>query len=237
MKPISFLSRRLGSAFLIMLVQCSLLAGGRAERLMGQTEVTINWDEVTLALKAYESRPSEENVKRLLATVPEQPASVQLGNKNAAAKTILENIRLHDAISAGDEGLAEFAIRMLDYNYMRGGAVDEELCIALGIFLTKKPEAFLRLLKKHLHLFPSERDYPVTMTEILDIVPDVTSDEDLQKMNAESRRLYMRRIRALKTVEVPELRELRDACIRVIEDIINRYHRQAPSMIGIGACS
>jgi len=92
----------------------------------------------------------------------------------------------------------------------------------LGRFLTKKPEIFLRLLKKYQSLFATERNYPIDMTEILDIVPDITSKEDSRLRKKEETRLFTERIKTLESVEDPELTVIRDACIRVIRTIINK---------------
>jgi hypothetical protein len=150
----------------------------------------------------------------------------ELGNREFAAGAIADSLMFDRAVVAGDELLAEAAFRL--FGHIGGGAVDEELRIMLGRFLTKKPEAFLKLLRKYRHLFPTERDYPVTMTEILEIVPDITSDEDELLMIKESVRLYTERIKALERVEDPELMELRDACIRVIRTIIAEIERRIP---------
>jgi hypothetical protein len=200
------------------------LTGGQKEQQALSEEVSIDWDEVKKAFTAYESCPSKESARWLLATIPEQPAVRELGDSETAALVILDSIVFDRAIVAGDEVLAEAAFRL--FYYMSGGAVDEELTIMLGRFLVRKPEAFLKLLKKYQHLFPAERDYPVRMTEILEIVPDITSDEDSNRRKIEETRLYMGRIKALERVEDPELVELRDACIRVIRTIIAGIERR-----------
>ena len=65
------------------------------------------------------------------------------------------------------------------------------------------------------------------MTEILDMVPDVTSEEDRLRSNALRKRLYTERLEALRKVDDPELNNLRDTCIRVIEAIINKLRRSS----------
>jgi hypothetical protein len=213
-----------GLIFFIFILQCVFLTGGLQEQKKLTGDVYIDWDEVKKAFAAYESCPSEESARWLLATIPEQPAVRELGDSETAALVILDSIVFDRAIVAGDEVLAEAAFRL--FYYMSGGAVDEELTIMLGRFLVRKPEAFLKLLKKYRHLFPTERDYPVTMTEIQEIVPDITSDEDELLMNKELIRLYTERVKALEKVEDPELVELRDACFRVIVTILTGIERR-----------
>jgi hypothetical protein len=181
---------------------------------------SVNWDLVKEALVAYEVRPSEETARCLLAAIPEKRAVSQIGDRKAVAIALIESISFEKAIISGDALLAETAFRLL--GYMQGGLVDEELRKMLGRFLTKKPEDFLRLLKEYQSLFVMERNYPIDMTEILDIVPDITSKEDSRIRKKEETRLFMERIKALESVEDPELTGLRDACIRVIRAIINK---------------
>jgi hypothetical protein len=216
----AFVKRKWGLTLFIFIAQCLFLAGSQQEQEKQRAGEYINWDEVKKAFDVYESCPSEENARRLLATIPEKPAARELGTRETAIISILESVPFAKAIIAGDELLAEAAFRL--FGYVSGGAVDEELRIMLGRFLTRKPAIFLKLLKKYLHLFASERDYPVTMTEILEIVPDITSKEDSRRRKTEEMRLYTERIKALERVEDPEFMELRDACIRVIKAIINK---------------
>jgi len=185
-----------------------------------QIEEAINWDEVKRASDTFESCPTEENAQRLLSTITERPSVQQLGNREAAFLSLLENGSFYKAVNAGDELLAESAFRL--FGFFGGGALDEELRIALGRFLTKKPVTFLELLKKYLHLFPSAKEYPVTMTEIQEIIPDIKSDEDWVRGKRVLTALYIERIKALESVEEPGLMELRDICIRVIREIISR---------------
>ena len=221
------LARRTSLFILFVLVtQFAFLAGSQEKQQEPGEEVYINWDEVKKAFDAYRSCSSDENARRLLETIPEKPATRELGNSEAAVMAILDCIPFYSMICAGDEVLAEAAFRL--FKYVSGGAIEEELTIELGRFLTKNPEAFLKLLKKYRHLFPAERNYPVTMTEILEIVPDITSDEDWHRRKIEEARLYTERLKALERVEDPELIELRDACIRVIRTIIARIERRAP---------
>ncbi|OGD15988.1 MAG: hypothetical protein A2W20_07640 [Candidatus Aminicenantes bacterium RBG_16_66_30] len=171
-------------------------------------------------MDAYESSPSKETARCLLAVIPEERAVSQIGNRKAVVIALINSIPIEKAIISGDALLAETAFRLL--GYMQGGVVDEELRIMLGRFLTKRPEAFLRLLKNYHDLFATERDYPIDMTEILEIVPDITSKEESRLRKREETRLFTERIKALESVEDPELTDLRDACIRVIRAIINK---------------
>ena len=208
----------------MIFAQCSILAGSEREQVQQGGGEYIDWNNVKQALDIYESCPNEENAKRLLATIPKGPAARQLGNRDAAGIAFLESVPFEKAVIAGDENLAEAAFRML--GYVSGGALDEELRIMLGRLLAKKPALFLILLHKYRHLFPSEGDYPVTMTEIMEIVPDIESEDDARRRDREEIRLYSERIKALASVKDPELIETRDACIRVVQAIIMRIERR-----------
>lgn len=221
----AFAGRRWGLIFFLIFAHGSVLAGSQNEQENRREGGSVNWDEVKQALDAYEACPNEESARRLLATIPEKPAVCQLGKREAAVLAFLNSVPFEKAVVAGDKPLAETAFKLL--GYMRGGVVDEELRIMLGRFLTKEPATFLELLKRYNHLFPSEGDYPVDMTEILEIVPDITSEEDGRRRNKESLRLYTERIKALERVKEPGLIELRDACIRIIQTIIVRIERRA----------
>lgn len=201
-----------------LITQCLFLAENQKgqEKLKGAE--FINWDEVKKALDIYKSCPSEDSAMRLLAVIPEAPASHERGEKKKVTYTLLEGVPFEKEVVAGNEILAETAFRLL--GYFMGGAISEELTIMLGRFSTRNPSVFLKLLQKYLYMFPSERDYPVNMTEIQEIVPDITSDKDLIRKKRELLRIYNERIKALEGVEDPELTELRDACIRVIRKII-----------------
>lgn len=221
----AFAGIRCGLIFLMIFAQCSVLASnqyGQEKRRKGEC---VNWDEVKRALVAYESCPSEDSARCLLATIPEKPAVYQLGNCEATAMAFLNSVLFEKAVISGDKLLAEIAFKLL--GYIGGGAIDEELRIMLGRFLTREPATFLELLKKYIHLFPSERDYPINMTEILEIVPDITSEDDGRRQKKESVRLYTERIKALESVRESGLIELRDACIRMIKKIIARIEGRA----------
>jgi hypothetical protein len=185
---------------------------------MQRESEVINWNEVKKALDIYKSCPSKDSAMRLLAVIPEVHASQERGEKLKVTYALLEGVPFEKEVVAGDEILAETTFRLL--GYFMGGAISEELTIMLGRFLIRKPTAFLQLLKKYLQLFPSERDYPVDMTEIQEIVPDITSEKDLIRKKQELLRIYNERIKALEGVEDPELTKLRDVCIRVIKKII-----------------
>lgn len=216
----AFVKREWRLTLFIFIALCLFLGGRRQEQEKQNEQECINWDEVKQALDIYESCPSEENARRLLATIPEKAAAREFGNGESVGLAFINCVPFMKAVITGDALLTETAFRL--FGYMRGGVVEEELRIMLGRFLTKNPAIFLRLLKKYLHLFASERDYPVTMTEILEIVPDITSKEDSRRRKIEEIRLYTERIKALERVEDPELTELKDACIRVIKAIINK---------------
>ena len=205
----------------VFIAQCLFLLGSQKEQARLREDEYINWDEIKNSLAVYNACPSDENARRLLSTIPEKPAAKVRGNQKSVNFAIIESVPFAQAIIAGDEVLAEAAFRL--FGYIGGGVVDEELRIMLGRFLTRKPGIFLRLLQKYIHLFPSKSDYPVDMTEILEIVPDITSVEDSNRRKKEEIRLYTKRIEALEKVEDPELTELRDACIRVIKKIIEIY--------------
>lgn len=201
---------------------CPLLVFGDQVPAKRTERELINWTNVKQALAIYDSCPNRENAQKLLGAIPKPPAAYQYGNREVAGLAILENSAFDKAVVAGDAVLAEAAFRLI--GYMGGGAVDEELRIALGRFLVRNPGEFLRLLKRYEYLFASERDYPVNMTEIQEIVPDVITEGDLRRLTEEGVRLYEKRIRALETVDDPELMQVRDACIKVIRDLIQNIH-------------
>ncbi len=211
-----------------ILAQSIGLAGAQHELANARGQEYVNWDKIMLDLRTYELCPSEENAKRLLGRIPPIPPIHELGEKELAGLAIINSDRFWKALIDGDEILAEGTFRLL--GQMKGGVIEEELTIMLGRFLIIKPTVFLRLLRKYSHLFPSERDYPVTMTEIMEIVPNIVSHDDVLLRKKEETRLFKERIRALESVKDPELIGLRDACVRIIKKkIVGLFPTQSPS--------
>jgi len=177
---------------------------------------SINWDELFQALKTVEKSPSDDSIKAFLDKIPEQFTEDQAGDEDKFLEAIDGSEVFEDLLVKGNPFMAEAAFRLMAF--ILPGAFYEDFFIRLGKLATGHPRLFLQMLKRYKSNF--EYEYPVTMTEILDIVPDIVTEEDWVRRNREELRLYEERLKALKSVTDPELIGIRDECIKVIEEII-----------------
>ena len=100
--------------------------------------------------------------------------------------------------------MTEAAFRLLDYS---DGAFAEALRETLGDLATRNPRLFLRVLHKYRNSWFVKNARPPVFG---------TSHEDNDKDILE----WKRRIKALKTVKQTKYRQIRDECIRLLEEAI-----------------
>lgn len=181
----------------------------------------VDWDQLLVMLRAIEKEPSDKNAVRFLSLIPQKHTQDQFGDLEKFLDAIDSSKEYWQLLEKGNPLIAESAFRLMAF--ILPGAFYEDFFIELGKLATNHPRLFLQLLKKYEHNFPYE--YPVTMTEILDIVPDVCSDEDWKRQGIERLKLYERRLRALKSVRDEDLLEVRDKCIKILEEIIKEINK------------
>ena len=188
-------------------------------------EKVLDWDKLRDAIKGYDVNPTEDNAKAILEIIPEEMPEKEYGNIDRALDYIIdESPRFLKHVVSGNSYLAEAAFRL--YFIVLPGHVSEELHISLSRMLVKKPALYLSLLKKYKSQFPSYLEYPLLMTEILEIVPDINNEEDEKKMDLTEIALYKERIRALETVDNEEYLALKKECINILQAEIDKLKKQ-----------
>jgi len=194
------------SVFLVVL--CICFYGWPGSEAIIQKEVIINWDAIREAFERYEAVPTQENSRLLLDTIPEHSPTQQIGNEDKVYDLIESSMLFHKNVIAGNECLAEAAFRL--YCIILPGDTLEELEYMLAEMLKRKPELYLKLLKKYKDRFDYRR-FPLFVTRLV----DVPEEEYLRELK--------NRIKALESVEDPDYLELKGECIRLLEEVIKKY--------------
>lgn len=189
------------------------ISGHTVPRFFFMPQDRIDWDELLVAFKAVEKDPSQENIIKFLSLIPEKYTEDQKGDEEKFLMAINGREKYEELLLAGNLYVVEATFRLMAY--VEPGAYYEDFFISLGQLATKHPRLFLQMLTKYKDNFRYE--YPVTMTEILDIVPDIVTEEDARRRDEEELKLYEKRLKALKSVTDEELLEIRDKCIAEIE--------------------
>jgi hypothetical protein len=185
----------------------SFSLGGYLARGFGQEEL-IDWDKVKSTFQSYLRDPVPERVKAFLDTVPAEKTKNQTGNKSAAVHYIDENyLTLEAGVLAGDRCLTEAAFRLLNF---ADGAFAQTLNEILGDLAIRNPRLFIKVLYKYRNSWFVKNAGPPVFG---------TSHED----NAEDLLEWRKRIKALKTVKETKYRQIRDVCIRILEEAIEKY--------------
>lgn len=209
LRPKNYLFFIVCHLFLLVLVQQNLMA-------FEQQKVVLDWDRLKAAVMKFDSHPNEINAKKILNLIPEKIPAEEMGDSERALTYIIdESPKFLKGVKTGYDYLAEAAFRL--YFIVLPGDALEELHISLSCMLVKKPRLYLQLLKNYAPQFPSYLEYPLDMTEILEIVPDIITEEDWKKRNIEELKLYEARLKALQSVTDKELLEIRDKCINRIK--------------------
>ena len=180
----------------------------------------LDWDKLMLAVKNYDSNPAEDKARAILEIIPETMPDKQTGNDDRALEYILDRSpRFLEKVESGDEYLAEAAFRLY-FIVLPGGAL-HDLGVSLSRMLVKRPDLYLRLLKKYKPQFPSYLDYPLTYVTYNDLVPD--ERYEIQEIMDQYRiKIYKQRLKALQMVNDPEYLDLRDECISILEKELKR---------------
>jgi hypothetical protein len=171
----------------------------------------IDWVNIREAYKAYSISPTSENAQRLLVTLPDK-----LDNITADAEQWSSTLHfiweqepfrvLERLIRQGDE----FAIRIaFKTTVITDGACTEDLCTLISESIRVNPLIFLEglyaLIKKDEHLvrFILRRD---------DDIDTYTLYDDPQARVEFNKEIRLR-MKSLRTVNRPDLIEIRDYCL------------------------
>lgn len=184
-------------------MSCYLLSGYQAKEI--DQEMLIDWDKVKSTYLDYLKDPTPDSAKRLLAALPLDRTENQTGDQSAAISYIYDSYPvLKIKVLGGDRYLTEAVFRLLDYS---DGAFAEALNEILGKLATLNPRLFLEFLNKYKNSwFVKIVEYPVYGT----------GAEKREEILSE----WARRIKALKTVKESKFRQVRDECIRLLEEAI-----------------
>ena len=180
------------------------LLGGYQSMGIDQQEL-IDWDKVKVAFRDYLRNPVPERAKVFLDTLPREKTRDQTDNESAAVDYIYDNYLSFEAgVLAGDRYLTEAAFRLLNFS---DGDFAEALNEILGKLATLNPRLFLEFLNKYKNSwFVKIVEYPVYGT----------GAEKREEILSE----WARRIKALKTVKESKFKQIRDECIRLLEEAI-----------------
>lgn len=145
----------------------------------------------------YKENPTEINALAVYNVLPEK-GHVKLGNKgsNIVDEIMADFPILENQVNQEKRNSVKLAFRLFTIS---DGFFTESLQILLGNLIQKNPEMFLQELKLHQHLC---HELP-----ILNFGPKFVDKFDEHSKEAE------RRIKALQTVNSPDLINLRDRCI------------------------
>jgi hypothetical protein len=165
--------------------------------------IEVDWSGLLIAWRQYVSNPSGVNADTLYFYLPTNHWFQQ---DSAYAKTfdiIYDSLFIVEKLMQKQNRIAvKIAFRLLNIS---DGAFAEDLCSSLGSFIKINPQMFLEELELQWQ--------PNTGLEQLgnNLGEEFLSNED------SSRAEYKRRIDALNSVTIPELKKYRDRCVFELE--------------------
>ena len=182
-----------------------LLEGAINQCLSENTWELIDWDKVRSTYMDYMKSPTLENGERLLEALPREKIENQKGDASGAVHYIDNDYTaFEERVLAGDLFLIEAAFRLLNFS---DGAFAKAVSETLGDLATRNPWLFLDHLYRYRNSrFVKKAGPPVFGTRHEDKAEDILE--------------WRKRIKALKAVEEIRYRQVRDECIRLLEEAI-----------------
>ena len=180
------------NAFLSLAFISSLVTAGPPEASPSPS----NWPTVTAAARDYLAAPGDATARSLIRALPNE--------QGPPPRDVAELLwSLLDTIErrgrAGDFTAIQLGFRLQDF---ADAAISEDLAVCLGSIATARPTAFL-------HTLASVRPTRDPASDPLEVVrwfdPDLTEPQRASELQ--------KRLNALRSVQDPRLRSLRDACI------------------------
>jgi hypothetical protein len=187
------------------------------------------WERACKAAQAYFAQPSPENADRVLSSLPDRrlpgadfKGEVRLSGffyDSLGADGAANLSNLIKRAESGDAQALDISFRLINIS---DGAFAEDLVYGLGTVIPKHPRLFLEKLQANqgkteppvLELLDGGLD-PVGWWEIPENDPDHTKYREPRNARLDIR------IKALKTVKDPLLKDLRDRCISIPEKMRN----------------
>ncbi len=173
--------------------------------------MVLDWNKILTHFMAYADNPNEENALRLLHSLPQDRPTEMFGDARAATRHIFgENyVILYEEAAAGDRIAIEILFRLL--NISDGGS-QEMILSDLGLIVRLYPKLFLEILSKYQETKHVKNfGYPVAF---------VGTGHNMHP-RAE-KHVLKKRLEAVSSVDDSEYKELRDACIKIIEEMIKK---------------
>lgn len=171
----------------------------------------INWDRILRHFNAYVDNPSKENALELLKSIPPDRVYREVGDGRKADRIIFgdDYVILYEEAVAGDRVAVEILFRFL--NITDGGRL-EMVMSDLGLIIRLWPRLFLEVLSKYKDISYVKRfGWPVSFIGMGHNMHPVAEIHILKK-----------RIEALSSVDCAEYNELKQACIKTIEERIKQ---------------
>lgn len=183
-----------------------------------QNDEKIDWEKIKEVATAYFNYPSSENALKFYLTLPERGPVLRGDVVDFIFK--YENFRmLEKQVYASDPNAVKVAFRIINIS---DGYYTEITETALGNLIRINPRLFLQELNSHKNIRPIE-DSAVTM------VGEIFADRfKAQKLEIELR------IRALETVKNDNLIEIRDQCIKILNEHLKYLEKIISSDISMG---
>ena len=187
----------------------------------GQVKEKLTLEEAEEIIDIFLNNPTAENFKIIKETIypilsRDDPENISLVNK-LLFYCVLEGERswiIEYEIFTGNRFMALFARKLLDFS---DGASTEALLGIFGELVRLNPELYLTIFKEDINKPVLEGT--VTGTYFLEeTVKKPIFLEGTDKYQKYERYDLIKRIEALKSVTDPELRRVRDYCIRILEN-------------------
>ena len=184
----------------------------------GQVNKKLTLEEAEEIIDIFLNNPTAENFQIIKETVypilsKEDPEKISLANK------LFRYIYDGDGISiieyevfSGNKYMALFARRLLDFS---DGAYAESLFGLFGELVRLNPELYLTIFKEDINKSVGTGTEPFFLEGT---VKNHFFLEGTEKYEKYERYNLIKRIEALKSVTDPELRRVRDYCIRILEN-------------------
>jgi hypothetical protein len=177
------------------------------------TKQNIDWTKVREAFEAYCEAPSAENAIKILAALPDNFANREADFKQwvSTSRYVYEGQPfrvLDNLVQKGNKFALRVAFKTL---FMSDGAFGEDLCGLIGRAIRVNPVLFLEEIK-----ISGQKGH------MLDSILAGQIDADEYRPEVVKKEIQLR-IYSLKTVDRPDLLELRDICIyKLKESLKNR---------------
>jgi len=193
------------------MVCVGFFSGLLAEEMVAQVERPLAWEEAKELIDIFLKNPSKENAEIICEfllgkgkSYKDQPEWIGKLLQYSIEGDAGEIIRYE--ILAGNLWAAKVAYRLID---LSDGHFTEELCRTFGRLIRINPRVFLETIKTNPdthHIKCSVLFSPFIENELY--------DDNLEDMR---RHEYIERIRALMTVDMPELKAIRDRCVAILQ--------------------